>query len=291
MTECAHRRRAHWTRLTVAVIGALVAVAGAAPSALATVRMTVRPVTGGIHTRFAVRFRNPSQTGTSAGFRRTERLLVAGPRGRGCVSSGVYRVRPATAGAAMRVIVAPAAGRHWCTGRFQGSLMLDQGLVCDPSPARACPLLEIAPETIGRFRFRVRTASTGRGTGGTTGTGGSGDTGGTAGAPPTFAGLQSASFCPGTPLHGAPSGRTYTLRWDAATDAATPSAQIVYDIYYAPTAGGENFAFPTWTTGPGATGYSGTIATSGSAYFVVRARDTAGLRDANTVERLAVNTC
>ena len=294
MRESAHRRGVRAAASIVAVTGAL---AGVAPNALAAVRVTVRPATGGVHTRFAVRFRNPSRAGTSAGFRRTERLVVAGPRGRGCESSAAYGVRPAAAGAAMRVTVAPARGHHWCTGRFHGSLVLYQGIVCDPSPARACPLIEIAPETVGRFSFRVRAASTtpgtggSTGTGGTTGPGGSGGSGGTPGGPPTFAGLQSASFCSGTPLHGAPSGRTYTLRWDPATDAATASAQIVYDIYFSATAGGENFASPTWTTGPGATGYSGNLATSGSAYFVVRARDTAGREDANTVERLAVNTC
>jgi hypothetical protein len=81
------------------------------------------------------------------------------------------------------------------------------------------------------------------------------------------------------------------VSWDPATDPATPSDKIVYDIFYSSTPGGENFASPLATTGPGQTSYSGTLPGSGAAYFVVRARDTAGHEDTNRVEKQAVNTC
>ena len=64
-----------------------------------------------------------------------------------------------------------------------------------------------------------------------------------------------------------PPGGTYTLSWTAATDPVTPSSGIVYDIFFAASPGGENFSSPTWTTAPGATAYSGNLATSGPGLF------------------------
>jgi hypothetical protein len=66
----------------------------------------------------------------------------------------------------------------------------------------------------------------------------------------------------------------------------------VYDIYEATRAGGESFASPTWTTAPGATVFrTSGLASHGTFYFVVRARDPAGNEDANTVERRGVDPC
>jgi hypothetical protein len=109
--------------------------------------------------------------------------------------------------------------------------------------------------------------------------------------PPTFAGLNSAVTCIPGPIGG---GRTtsYHLSWDPATDNATPSSAIVYDIYQATSAGGEDFSAPTYTTRPGATSFdTPELATDQLFYFVVRARDQAGNRDSNTVERQGVNLC
>ena len=81
------------------------------------------------------------------------------------------------------------------------------------------------------------------------------------------------------------------LSWQAATDPTTPSSQIVYDIYYSATPGGENYSKPTWTTAPGATHFTVALDGFGNAFFVVRARDRAGLQDHNTVQRMAVAHC
>jgi hypothetical protein len=109
--------------------------------------------------------------------------------------------------------------------------------------------------------------------------------------PPTFDGLNSAITCIPGPIGG---GRTtsYHLSWDPATDKVTPSDAIVYDIYQATTAGGEDFSAPTYATPPGARSFdTPELPTDQLFYFVVRARDQAGNRDSNTVERLGVNLC
>ena len=110
--------------------------------------------------------------------------------------------------------------------------------------------------------------------------------------PPKFAGLKSATTCIPGPIGPGRSSR-YHLRWDPATDNRTPSSQIVYDVYQARKSGGEDFSKPTYTTRPGATSFDTPLLPAGnySYYFVVRARDRAGNRDSNTVERRGVNLC
>jgi hypothetical protein len=109
--------------------------------------------------------------------------------------------------------------------------------------------------------------------------------------PPTFGGLQQAFAC--TPGPQQPGQTTpYTLSWQPAGDNNTPSAQIRYDVYFASTPGAENFSTPTWTTPPGATSYrTPGLPSHGSSYFVVRARDSAGNRDHNTVEKQGIDPC
>ena len=109
--------------------------------------------------------------------------------------------------------------------------------------------------------------------------------------PPKFAGLKSATTCIPGPI--AP-GRTtsYHLRWDPAKDNVTPQSQIVYDVYRARKPGGEDFSKPTYTTRPGATSFdTPQLPADRVFYFVVRARDRAGNRDSNRVERRGVNLC
>jgi hypothetical protein len=109
--------------------------------------------------------------------------------------------------------------------------------------------------------------------------------------PPTFAGLKSATTCIPGPIGPGRSAR-YHLRWKAATDNVTPSSKIRYDIYQARRAGGENFSTPTYTTAAGATSFdTPPVPADKSFYFVVRARDQAGNRDSNKVERRGVNLC
>jgi len=108
---------------------------------------------------------------------------------------------------------------------------------------------------------------------------------------PTFAGLKSATTCIPGPIRP-DSTASYRLVWDTAVDDVTPASEIRYDIYEATQPGDEVFSQPTYTTEPGATFFA-TPRLSGlqTFYFVVRARDRAGNRDANEVERQGVNLC
>jgi hypothetical protein len=108
--------------------------------------------------------------------------------------------------------------------------------------------------------------------------------------PPTFAGLRSATACIPGPVEAQTA--TYRLDWDQAQDGVTPSTQIVYDIYQATKSGGEDFSSPTYTARHGATTFTTPpLPADQSIYFVVRARDRAGNRDSNTVERSGANIC
>ncbi|MBX3128865.1 MAG: fibronectin type III domain-containing protein [Polyangiaceae bacterium] len=95
--------------------------------------------------------------------------------------------------------------------------------------------------------------------------------------PPTFAGAAAAN---------AQNATTIQLTWAAATDNVTPVGSIVYDVYMALSSGGQNFAAPSFTTAAGATSFNVTALAPNTPYFfVVRARDQAGNRDSNTVQR------
>jgi hypothetical protein len=110
-------------------------------------------------------------------------------------------------------------------------------------------------------------------------------------SPPKFAGLQSATTCIPGPIRPGEATR-YHLRWKPATDNVTPSSKIVYDVYQARKPGGEDFSKPTYTTRPGVTSFNTPkLPASRAFYFVVRARDQAGNRDSNRVERRGVNLC
>ena len=96
------------------------------------------------------------------------------------------------------------------------------------------------------------------------------------GSEPTFNGLNSAIVT---------GVDTLTLSWTAATDDVSDSANIVYDIFQASTAGGQVFGTPTHTTAAGATSFNVTgLARDTDYFFVVRARDEAGNSDTNTTE-------
>jgi hypothetical protein len=109
--------------------------------------------------------------------------------------------------------------------------------------------------------------------------------------PPSFGGLEGAVTCLPGPVGGGRSS-TYNLTWQAATDDVSPSSRIVYDVYQATSPGGEDFAAPTYTSAPGATSFrTPPLSSDSSWYFVVRARDEAGNRDSNKVERQGQNLC
>jgi hypothetical protein len=100
--------------------------------------------------------------------------------------------------------------------------------------------------------------------------------------PPTFGGI--------TGLTGDPAARTATLSWTAGMDAMTPQSQLLYDVYVAEAAGAEAFDKPPLaTSAPGATSttVSGLMPNT-TLFFVVRARDSDGNHDGNTVEKSMV---
>jgi hypothetical protein len=112
------------------------------------------------------------------------------------------------------------------------------------------------------------------------------------GVAPTFAGLQAATTCIPGPAGGPLRSSSYRLTWRPATDNVTPSAAIVYEIYQAAAPDGEDFSSPTYTTPPGATSFvTPALPDNSTYYFVVRARDRAGNRDTNTIERAGRNLC
>jgi cytochrome c len=104
---------------------------------------------------------------------------------------------------------------------------------------------------------------------------------------PTFAGLTSAT------LTGASTAR---LCWGAGSDDVTAPGALLYDLYQATTPGGQGFASPpVLTSAAGATCADVSGLTPAQQYcWVARARDGAGNRDGNTVERClttAAATC
>lgn len=93
---------------------------------------------------------------------------------------------------------------------------------------------------------------------------------------PTFGGVTGATVA----------GNAVTLTWTAATDNNSAPANIVYRIYQATAAGGQNFATPSYTTNPGATSFQVQYLTPNTTYyFVVRAVDESANASTNTQER------
>jgi hypothetical protein len=110
--------------------------------------------------------------------------------------------------------------------------------------------------------------------------------------PPVFAGLESAVTCIPGPVGGPVRSSSWRLTWKAARDDGTPAAAIVYDVYQATVAGGEDFSAPTYTSDPGATTFTTPPLPDDTGYFfVVRARDRAGNEDRNRVEQPGRNLC
>ncbi|MCC7381707.1 MAG: hypothetical protein IT384_07735 [Deltaproteobacteria bacterium] len=96
--------------------------------------------------------------------------------------------------------------------------------------------------------------------------------------PPTFAGLATAQL-----TRSATAAR---LCWSAGSDDSTPSSALHYDVFQSTTPGGEDFVRPPRATTDGVTCTEIGGLTPLSQYcWIVRARDLAGNRDANTVER------
>jgi hypothetical protein len=253
------------------------ATAARVATRLHAVHVRVSPATGSPQTTFALGFRAPERTGRFRSIQRHDTLTAAAQTpAHGCIATVAVRVPDARAGAQVRVSLVPGRlGGHWCTGSYHGRIEELQTPVCPRG--KACPAFILLRGVVGRFSLIVR--------------GGqpapiNGDT-----KPPSFTGLQRAFAC--TPGPQRPGQTTpYNLSWQAASDDVTPSSQIVYDVYLASMPGGEDFSKPTWTTPAGVTGYTTPgLASHGTFYFVVRARDGAGNREANRVELRGVDPC
>jgi hypothetical protein len=266
------RLRVSASVLALAVLSSLVFASGA----LAATHVTMKPGAGKPTTRFVASFRAPAQTGVFATVSSHYQLSASGPKGKRCVSSTSINLRPTKLHAHVKVTMRPRGhGGVWCSGKFHGKIREFQSIVC--RRINACPDIVIAPRTIARFSFTVKKAKTGGGQS----------------AVPTFAGLQSVTTCrllipQGVP---GPQQQTYTLKWSAASDPGTSGAQMVYQVFYSSTSGGEDYSTPNWTTPAGVTTFTAILPGFGPFYFVVRARDKAGREDHNTVQHTAVNTC
>lgn len=246
-----------------------------------SVRIHVTPPVGSTHTVFVLSFRAPERTGLYGSSQRHDVLTASAQAGSsGCVKTIDVKIPDARAGAAVRVAADPRKlGGQWCQGTYRGRIEELQSAVC-PRGA-LCPTYVLVRGTVGRFSLHVRSAAPPVGP----------PPPGADGTPPSFAGLQSAFAC--TPGPQRPGQTTpFTLSWQAATDDLTPSSQIVYDVFLATTPGGEDYSKPTWTTPPGVTTYrTPGLASHGTFYFVVRARDLARNEDHNTAEQRGVDSC
>jgi hypothetical protein len=239
-------------------------------------RIYVTPVAGSADTVFVVSFTVPQRTGRYGSSQRHDVLSASAPTGSSsCLNTLDVKVPDARAGAHERVVVDPRKmGGRWCEGTYRGRIEELQIAVC--ARGLACPTYVLVRGTVGRFSLHVRSTPL---------------PAGMDGMPPSFAGLQRAFAC--TPGPQRPGQTTaVALSWQAATDDVTPSAEIVYEVYVASAPGGEEFSKPTWTTPPGATSFNAPgLASHGTFYFVVRARDGAGNEDHNTLEQRSVDPC
>jgi hypothetical protein len=253
---------------------ALLAATAWAAAAVPTVAVRVSPPSGLPSTTFTISFRTSDRTGVHGALTRRDELMGAvAPHGSGCVPSFNASAPVGAARTLIRVVMGPARiGGHWCPGHWTGRIEELETPVC--KAGQACPQFIILRGVIGHFAFTVTPSPTPG-----------------AGSGPSFAGLESAFAC--TPGPQRPGETTpFTLTWKPASDPVTPSAQIVYEVFMAATPGGEDFSTPSWITAPGATSFrTPGLASHGTFYFVVRARDGAGELDANTVEIRGVDPC
>lgn len=240
----------------------------------AAVPIKVVPAAGGPATTFVLSFRAPMRTGI-VGSVRIRDLLTATPAltRAGCIGEISLPVPDARRGEIVRAHLDPKTlGGSWCAGAYHGKIVELQSAACPPGTA--CPTYVRLVATVGHFSLAIRSTTTG------------GDV-----VPPTFAGISNAFAC--TPGPQRPGQTTpYTLSWKAASDNVTPAPDIVYDIYYSTTPGGEDLTHPTWTTAAGAISFrTPGLPSHGDAYFIVRARDAAGNEDTNTHEQHGIDPC
>ncbi|HEX3976898.1 MAG TPA: hypothetical protein VHW96_11570 [Solirubrobacteraceae bacterium] len=153
------RRTVLITTVALAALAGVPATGATAPRTAPPVNAHVTPGTGGPRTAFTLSFRSPAQTGQVGSMRRAETVEVHGTHHSGCVWSGQMAVPTAVSQQLVRVTLTPgkmggAGARTWCTGTFHGSIVQTEHFMCGPPDL--CPLLEIRPQTIANFTFKVK---------------------------------------------------------------------------------------------------------------------------------------
>jgi hypothetical protein len=153
----------------IAILVAALTVAAAATAVQATgmfglrTPITVTPAKGTPTTTFTARFKTPLTTGSSHELRSWEIASVVDNRqpSASCTSTTAKRLPPAVVHHRVSVTLS-AAAKPWCTGAYTGTVTLYRAIICGPGPIQrrlACPEIAFAPESIGRFRFRVAGAA------------------------------------------------------------------------------------------------------------------------------------
>lgn len=258
-------------RPTIAGLALMLLLAPSGSAARRTATLRVTPSGGLPGTVFVVSFVSPDRTGVTGTTRLRDTLSATSEHGgKGCLAELDATAPNTSRGQRVRVRLDPGReGGRWCPGTYRGTVLELQTAVCPRG--KPCPTYVLVRRRIGHFTLHVRPSSDHR--------------------PPAFAGLERASAC--TPGPQRPGQTTpYTLTWQPASDRFTAPGKILYDIYYSATPGGENFSKPSWTTAPGATTFrTPGLPSHGQAYFVVRARDTAGNEDGNTREQKGLDPC
>ncbi|MFZ0376817.1 MAG: hypothetical protein WCD11_31180 [Solirubrobacteraceae bacterium] len=142
----------------IAVLGiaGIPAVSNAMQAHPATaMHVAVKPRTGSPDSHFAVSFRAGVQTGPGS-LIRSYRVTAGATKRNGCQSSATEPAPSAAQGAMVHVTLSPGKRSAWCTGTYQGRVWLYQSVRCGPPLADiACPQIEIRPEVVGTFTFRV----------------------------------------------------------------------------------------------------------------------------------------
>ena len=135
------------------------AAAGDAPPtarAASTMHPAVSPRTGSTRAHFVVSFHTGVSTERSGTLVRSYRVSASAGKRSGCVWSGAATAPAAAQGALVRVTLVPGGHSAWCAETYQGQVVLSQTVRCGPPSAQvACPAIEVRPEVVGRFSFRV----------------------------------------------------------------------------------------------------------------------------------------
>jgi hypothetical protein len=152
-------REMRW-RLAAAIailgIAGIPAVSDAMPAHPATaMHVGVKPGTGSPGSHFAVSFRAGVQTGAGS-LIRTYRVTAGVTKRNGCQSFASVIAPTAAQGSMVHVTLSPGKRTSWCTGTYKGQVWLYQAVRCGPPLASiACPQIEIRPQVVGTFSFRV----------------------------------------------------------------------------------------------------------------------------------------